>query len=71
MLFAECDAWPDRFPNVFQSGLRAVQAVFPPEKPIPGNVEEIGVGSGRSAQAHRISRGVESAEDLATLARRR
>jgi len=69
--FEEYDAWFERFPNVFESELRAVRAVLPDGQEIPERSVEIGVGSGRFAQALGIPMGIEPAEGISTLARER
>jgi SAM-dependent methyltransferase len=65
--YAEYDAWFDRNANVYESELLAVRQLLPP----PGDWVEIGVGSGRFASKLGIPAGVEPADGVATLARRR
>jgi len=65
--FREYDAWFDTNANVFASELLAVRELLPK----PGRWIEVGVGSGRFAEALGIPVGVEPAEGIASLARER
>jgi len=65
--FCAYDAWYDENANVFESELAAIRSLLP----APGNWIEVGVGSGRFAEALGIPRGVEPAEGVASLARAR
>ena len=65
--FLEYDAWYDANANVFQSEVEAIRAVLPPA----GRWVEVGVGSGRFSVALGIPCGVEPAEGVASLARKR
>ena len=65
--FLQYDAWYDDNANVFESELRAIRAILPP----PGRWIEVGVGSGRFAEALGIPRGIEPSEGVSSLARAR
>ncbi|MBN2227156.1 MAG: class I SAM-dependent methyltransferase [candidate division Zixibacteria bacterium] len=58
------DQWFDRHPAVFQSELAALKALYPGGK----CAVEIGLGTGRFAQALGITYGVEPAQAMARLA---
>ncbi|MHB1949796.1 MAG: class I SAM-dependent methyltransferase [Gammaproteobacteria bacterium] len=61
------DSWFDRHAAVFQSELEALKKVMPQS----GNGLEIGVGSGRFAQALGIKTGIEPSEKLREMAHAR
>lgn len=61
------DRWYDDFPSVFASEVLALRAVLP----CPGDWVEVGVGTGRFAAELGIRTGIEPAEAMAALARRR
>lgn len=61
------DAWFDKNRILYESELRAVKSLLPPE----GNRVEVGVGSGRFASKLGIKEGVEPAAGIARLARAR
>jgi ubiquinone/menaquinone biosynthesis C-methylase UbiE len=61
------DRWYDNFPRIFQSEILALRAVLPH----PGEWVEVGVGTGRFAAELGIRTGIEPAEGMAILARRR
>jgi len=63
----EYDAWFDEQANVYRSELLAIRAVLPD----PGVWVEIGVGSGRFASELGVSLGIEPADGMAALARKR
>jgi SAM-dependent methyltransferase len=69
--FLEYDAWFDTHRNLFESELLAIRAVLPEEGFDPRRAVEIGVGSGRFAQALGIPVGIEPASGIASLARER
>ena len=69
--FHEYDAWYDEHSSLFESELRAIRSVLPLSYPGDTRRVEIGVGSGRFAQALEIPLGVEPAGGIATLARAR
>ncbi len=61
----EYDSWYDRYPFVFQSEVEAIRSMLP-----PGNSFgiEVGLGTGRFAQALGIKEGVEPSEPMRNLA---
>jgi ubiquinone/menaquinone biosynthesis C-methylase UbiE len=64
---AEYEAWFDRFPAVFDSEILAIRRHF---QELPENILgiEVGMGSGRYAQALGIKEGVEPATSMRNLA---
>ncbi len=64
----EYDAWFDENENVYRSELLAIEALLPEKE---GTWVEIGVGSGRFASKLGIDIGIEPAEGIAELARKR
>lgn len=65
---AEYDAWYDANPNAFSAEVAAIECVLPMHR---GRWVEIGVGSGRFAEALGIPIGIEPAYAMAQLARAR
>jgi len=65
---SEYDAWYDENANVFAAEVAALQAVQPE---VRGNWIEVGVGTGRFAQALGIPVGIEPTHAMAQLATRR
>jgi len=63
----EYDTWFDAFPHLVESEALALIELLPP----PGDWLEVGIGSGRFAERLGIRVGVEPAEGMADLARRR
>jgi SAM-dependent methyltransferase len=61
------DAWYDQFPKTFQSEVLAIQRVVPRR----GDWVEVGVGTGRFAQALGIPVGVEPSKAMASIAKAR
>jgi len=64
----EYDAWFDENENVYRSELLAIEALLPQKN---GLWVEIGVGSGRFASKLGIDVGIEPADGIANLARKR
>lgn len=64
---ATYDDWYDEFTNTFRSELLALETLLP----TPGRWIEIGVGTGRFAEALGIPTGIEPADGMAVIARRR
>ena len=64
----EYDAWFDENENVYRSELLAIEALLPEKE---GIWVEIGVGSGRFASKLGIDIGIEPADGIAELARKR
>ncbi|HEY9183697.1 MAG TPA: class I SAM-dependent methyltransferase [Salegentibacter sp.] len=64
---AEYEAWFDRFPAIFDSEILAIRRHF---QELPENILgiEVGMGSGRYAQALGIKEGVEPATSMRNLA---
>ncbi len=65
--YCEYDAWFDSYDNAYRSELLAVQELLPAK----GDWVEIGVGSGRFASKLGIKTGVDPADGIATLAKKR
>src|SRR5581483_11525189 len=61
----EYDAWFDKFPEVFASEVGILRAALP-EGDIQGI--EVGMGTGRFAEALSIKEGVEPAEEMRKIA---
>ena len=61
------DAWFDENPNIFQSELLAIQLAIPENRV----GMEVGVGTGRFAQALGIKLGIEPSENMAKVAEQR
>jgi SAM-dependent methyltransferase len=69
--FREYDAWFDAHRSLFESELLAIRSVLPVTGFDRVNAVEIGVGSGRFAEALGVPLGIEPADGIAALARAR
>ncbi len=63
---AEYEAWFDQYPFVFQSEMEAIREMLPEGDNLSGI--EVGLGTGRYAQALQIKEGVEPAAKMRNLA---
>lgn len=66
--YREYDAWFEQNEKIYESELLAIRELLPD---VQGKAVEIGVGSGRFASKLGIKTGVEPAEGIANLARKR
>ncbi|HEY4656292.1 MAG TPA: class I SAM-dependent methyltransferase [Cyclobacteriaceae bacterium] len=66
---AEYDAWFEEYPYVFQSEVEALREMLPEGDKLSGI--EVGLGTGRYAQALGIKEGIEPAVNMRELAIRR
>lgn len=64
-LFAEYEAWFEKYPKIYEAELDAVRALLLPFE----NALEVGVGTGRFAQPLGIQKGVEPSKSMAGIAR--
>lgn len=66
---SEYEAWYEQFPFVFQSEVAALREMLPEGEALTGI--EVGLGTGRVAQALGIKEGIEPSVEMRTLAVRR
>ncbi len=66
---AEYEAWFDQYPEVFRSEMEAVREMLPEGDKLLGI--EIGLGTGRYAQALQIKEGIEPAANMRNIAFKR
>lgn len=66
---AEYEEWFNQYPFVFQSEIEAIREMLPTGEKLSGI--EIGLGTGRYAQALQIKEGIEPAQNMRSLAIRR
>lgn len=66
---AEYEAWYKKYPFVFKSEVMAIDAVLPKGKDIHGI--EIGLATGQFSKALRIKEGIEPAENMREVAKKR